>query len=114
MKLLDHFGITPRQLMPNLWRIVISCIGIWLATTNGGMLKVDELVYLYRLKESKEHGTMNWCPSNGRLGSSRVYLHLLDIGSPDFSLCLGTILRLPLEGFGVISRDCIVSGEPRP
>ena len=30
-------------------------MGIWLAATDRGMLKVDELVYLYRLKESKEH-----------------------------------------------------------
>ena len=30
-------------------------MGICLAATDGGMLKVDELVYLYRLKVSKEH-----------------------------------------------------------
>ena len=52
---LDRFGIAPGQLMPNSWRIVVSCMGIWLAATNGGVLKVDKLVYLYRLKESKEH-----------------------------------------------------------
>ena len=62
MKLLDHFGIALGQLMPNLWRIVISCIGIWLATTDRGMLKVDELVYLYHLKESKEHGYYELVP----------------------------------------------------
>ena len=28
MELLDHFGIAPGQLMPNSWRIVISCMGI--------------------------------------------------------------------------------------
>ena len=55
MELLYHFGIAPGQLMPNSWRIVVSCMGIWLDVTDGGMLKVDELVYLYRLKESKEH-----------------------------------------------------------
>ena len=33
---------------------MVSSMGIWLAATNGGMLKVDKLVYLYRLKESKE------------------------------------------------------------
>ena len=55
MELLDHFGIAPRQLMPNSWRIVVSCMEIWLATTKGDMIRVDELVYLYRLKESKEH-----------------------------------------------------------
>ena len=32
-----------------------SCTGIWLAAIDGGMLKVDELVYLYHLKASKEH-----------------------------------------------------------
>jgi len=41
--------------MPNSWRIVVSCIRIWLAVTNGDMIKVDKLVYLYHLKEFKEH-----------------------------------------------------------
>jgi len=41
--------------MPNSWRIVVNCMGIWLAAIDGGMLKVDKLVYLYRLNESKEH-----------------------------------------------------------
>ena len=30
-------------------------MGIWLAAIDEGILKVDELVYLYCLKESKEH-----------------------------------------------------------
>ena len=29
MDLLDRFGIAPGQLMPNSWRIVVSCMGIW-------------------------------------------------------------------------------------
>ncbi|KAK9997517.1 hypothetical protein SO802_022203 [Lithocarpus litseifolius] len=62
MELLGHFGIAPRQLMPNSWRIVISCIGIWLAATDGDMIKVDELVYLYCLKASKEHGYYKLVP----------------------------------------------------
>ena len=45
-----------RQLMPNSWRIVVSCMGIWLAAMDGDMLRIDELVYLYRLKASKEYG----------------------------------------------------------
>ena len=55
MELLNHFKITLRQLMPNSWRIVVSCMEIWLAATDGDMIKVNELVYLYRLKESKEY-----------------------------------------------------------
>ena len=42
--------------MPNSWRIVVSCMGIWLAAMDGDMIKVDLLIYLYCLKESKEHG----------------------------------------------------------
>ena len=55
MELLDHFGIAPGQLMPNSWRIVVNCMEIWLAA-NEDMIKVGELIYLYRLKESKEYG----------------------------------------------------------
>ena len=56
MELLDYFGIAPGQLMPNSWRIVVSYVGIWLAAMDGDMLRIDELVYLNRLKASKEYG----------------------------------------------------------
>ncbi|KAM4109597.1 hypothetical protein ACJW30_03G131800 [Castanea mollissima] len=56
MELLGRFDIAPGQLMSNSWRIVISCMEIWLAATEGDIIKVDEPVYLYRPKESKEHG----------------------------------------------------------
>ena len=35
---------------------------IWLATNNGDMIKVDELIYLYHLKESKEYGYYELVP----------------------------------------------------
>ena len=62
MEVLYRFGIAYVQFMPNSWRIVVSCMGIWLAATDRGMLKVDELVFLYRLKESKEHGYYELVP----------------------------------------------------
>ena len=49
MKLLDCFGIAPGKLMPNSWRIVVSCMGIWLVATDREIIKVDEPVYLYCL-----------------------------------------------------------------
>ena len=66
MELLDYFGIAPRQLMPNSWRIVVCCMGIWLAAMDGDMLRINELVYLYRLKASKEYGI--WVLRTGSLG----------------------------------------------
>ena len=115
MELLDRFGIALGQLMPKSWRIVISCMGIYLAANDKDMLKVDELNYLYCLKASKEHRyyeLVPWekkariirgLPSSFRFWKSRF-----------FFFCLGTTLRLPLASFGVISRGCIVGGEPRP
>ena len=55
MELLDHFGIALGQLMPNSWRIVVNCMEIWLAAIRD-MIKVGELVHMYRLKKSKEYG----------------------------------------------------------
>ena len=54
MEILGFFGIAPRQLMPNSWRIVVNCMEIWLAI-NEDMIKVGELVHLYHLKESKKY-----------------------------------------------------------
>ena len=62
MELLGHFGIAPGQLMPNSWRIVVSCMGIWLVATDRDMIRVDELIYLYRLKASKEYGYYELVP----------------------------------------------------
>ena len=62
MELLSHFNISPGQLMPNSWRIMISCMEIWLATTNEDMVKVNEFTYLYRLKESKKYGYYELVP----------------------------------------------------
>ena len=76
------------------------------------ILRVDELIYLYRLKASKKYGYTSWFLGREELGSSGGYLRLSGIGSPHFSLCRGTILRLPLAGFGVSFPGCIVSGEP--
>ena len=66
MELLGHFDIAPRQLMPSSWRIVVSLLGIWLATMDNDMIRVDKLVYLYRLKASKEHGYYELLPSKRR------------------------------------------------
>ena len=84
MELLGFFGIASGQLMPNSWRIVVNYMEIWLAT-NEDMIKVSELVHLYRLKESKEYGyyeLVHWArrarivrglPSSFRYWKSRFF-----------------------------------------
>ena len=61
MELLGFLGIAPGQLRPNSWRIVVNCMEIWLAG-NKDMIRVSELVHLYRLKESKEYGYYELVP----------------------------------------------------
>ena len=62
MELLSHFNIALRQLMPNSWRIVISCMEIWLVATEEDMIRVEKFTYLYRLKEFKEYGYYELVP----------------------------------------------------
>ena len=66
MELLNHFNIAPGQLMPNSWRIVVSCMEFWLASTKGDMIRVDEFTYLYCLKESKEYRYYELVPWDGK------------------------------------------------
>ena len=105
MEILYHFGIAPRQLMPNSWRIVVNCMEIWLAA-NGDMIKVGELAYLYHLKESKEYGyyeLVSWgrrtrivkgLPSSFRYWKSRFFFVSGDDFETPSSRDWGDISRL--------------------
>ena len=54
MELLNHLHIALMQLMPNSWRIVISCMVIWTTIADGDIITLNKFIHLYRLKESKE------------------------------------------------------------
>jgi len=62
MELFHHINITPGQLIPNSWQTVINCMSIWLITNNEDMIRMDELLYLYHLKESKQFGYYELVP----------------------------------------------------
>ena len=108
MELFHHLNIAPRQLLPNPWRIVISCMTIWLIAKNKDMIRMDELLYLYCLKESKQFGYYELVPWDRK---SRL---IVDFPSSfqhwklGFSLFLIVVGRLRLMIFGVIFPDCCV------
>ena len=66
MELLHYLNIAPRQLMLNSWRIIISCMVIWTIISNGDMITLNEFVYLYRLKKSKDFGYYELVPWDRR------------------------------------------------
>ena len=45
MELLNDFNVTPGKLMPNSWRVVISCMEIWMVVTEGDMIRLNEFVH---------------------------------------------------------------------
>ena len=91
--------------MPNSWRIVVNCMEIWLAAI-GDMIKVGELVHVYRLKRSKEYGyyeLMPWgrktrivkgLPSSFRYWKSRFFFVFGDDFETPSSRDWGDISRL--------------------
>ena len=64
LELLHYLNLAPGQLMPNSWRIVISCMVIWTIIADGDMITINEFVHLYRLKESKEFVYYEFVPWN--------------------------------------------------
>ena len=67
MELLHYLNLARGQLMPNSWRIVISCMVIWTTIADGDMIILNEFVHLYRLKESKEFGYYEFVPWDRKL-----------------------------------------------
>ena len=98
-ELLHHLGIAPGQLMPNSWQIIISCMEIWMIV-KGDMIRLDEFVFLYCLKESKEFGyyeLVPWdrksrlvfnLPSSFRYWKSRYFLCLEIVGKPSQTISM--------------------------
>ena len=79
---------------------------IWLAAIDRDMIKVDELVHLYRLKESKEYGNYELVPwlwearivrdlsSSFQYWKSRFFFVLGDNFETLFGEVWGDVLRL--------------------
>ena len=86
---------------------------IWLAATVGDMIKVDELVHLYRLKESKEYWYYELVPW---VQEARIVRDLplsfwywksqfFFVSRDDFETLSGEVWEMSL--------GCFVGGEPR-
>ena len=99
--------------MPNSWRIVISCMEIWLVATEGAMIKVDEFTYLYRLKESKEYRYYELVPWVRKARIVKDLPSSFRYWKSRFFFVSGDEWETLLMKFGVTSLGCFVNGEPR-
>ena len=55
-ELFSYLFLAPTQLVPNLWRIVIWCMVMWMSANDGDTIRIDEFLHLYRLRRSKDPG----------------------------------------------------------
>jgi len=42
--------------VPNSWRIVISCMVVWMSANDEDVIKKDEFLHFYHLRKSKDLG----------------------------------------------------------
>ena len=42
------------QLVPNSWRILVSCMVVWMSANDGGVIRRDKFLHFYRLRKSKD------------------------------------------------------------
>ena len=85
------------QLVPNLWRIVVCCMVLWMSANDGDIIRIDEFLHFYRLRKSKDPSYWEFKPWGN---SSRLVLDSLllsEIGKPISSSSLemvGSPLRV--------------------
>ena len=85
---------------------------IWTIIVDGDMITLNELVHLYRLKESKEFSYYELVPWDRRSRLIADLPHPSVIGSLGTSLCQVTVGRLSLTTSGGMSLGCCVGGRP--
>ena len=61
-ELFSCLSLALAQLVPNSWRIVICCMVVWMSTNDGDSIRMDELLYLYRLRRFRDLGYWEFKP----------------------------------------------------
>ena len=62
MELFAYLHLAPAQLVPNSWRIVISCMVVWMSANDGDVIKKDKFLHFYYLRKSKDLGYYEFKP----------------------------------------------------
>ena len=50
----SYLHLAPAQLVPNSWRILVSCMVVWMSANDGDVIRRDEFLNFYRLRKSKD------------------------------------------------------------
>ena len=53
-ELVFYLHLASAQLVPNFWRIPISCMVVWTSANEGEIIMRDEFLHFYRLRKSED------------------------------------------------------------
>ena len=60
--LLSNLNIAPGQLVPNAWRMIVSCMAIWFIIHDEEVITLNEFLFFYKLKPSTHYGYFEFSP----------------------------------------------------
>ena len=61
-ELFSYLHLASAKLVHNSWRIVISCIVVWMSANDKDVIKKDEFLHFHRLRKSKDLGYYEFKP----------------------------------------------------
>ena len=61
-ELFSYLHLAPAQLVPNSWRILISCMVVWMFANDGDVIMRDEFLHFYHPRKSKDPGYYEFKP----------------------------------------------------
>ena len=112
LHLLNELQIAPGQLVPNAWRMVISCMANWVFTCDREMITVNDFLFLYHLKASTHYGYFKLLPWDRKFRIVRGFpSSFCDWKSRYFFLFLDWVRKPCLMIFGEKSQDCYGNGK---
>ena len=101
-ELFSYYHLAPAQLVPNSWRISVSCMVVWISANDGDVISRDEFLYFYHLRKSKDPSYYEFKPCDR---ASRLILPLV---SPKLEAKVVRTLTMPPSSFVVREFPCLV------
>ena len=61
-ELFSLLQLASARLVPNLWRIVVYCMVVWMSANDGDIIRINEFLHFYHLRRSKVPGYEEFKP----------------------------------------------------
>ena len=63
-EIFSYLHLALALLVPNSWRIIVSCMVVWMSTNDGNVIKRDKFLHFYCLRKSKDPSYYEFKPWN--------------------------------------------------